>query len=63
MLNNAARYSCTESIFGEEIQQLGLPKDHAKAMCRVLQKRSAAIRQTLKDKAFKSGFNIIRFEL
>ncbi|XP_037721867.1 COMM domain-containing protein 4 isoform X2 [Drosophila subpulchrella] len=53
MLINAARYSCTESIFGEEIQQLGLPKDHAAAMCRVLQKHSAAIRQTLIDKAFK----------
>ncbi|KAH8235208.1 hypothetical protein KR032_010290, partial [Drosophila birchii] len=53
MLINATRYSCTESIFGEEIQQLGLPKDHAAAMCRVLQKNSAAIRQTLIDKAFK----------
>ncbi|KAH8294419.1 hypothetical protein KR054_012495, partial [Drosophila jambulina] len=53
MLINATRYSCTESIFGEEIQQLGLPKDHAAAMCRVLQKHSAAIRQTLIDKAFK----------
>ncbi|XP_017068364.1 COMM domain-containing protein 4 [Drosophila eugracilis] len=53
MLISAARYSCTESIFGEEIQQLGLPKDHAAAMCRVLQKHSAGIQQTLKNKAFK----------
>ncbi|EDW94503.2 COMM domain-containing protein 4 [Drosophila yakuba] len=53
MLTSAARFSCTESIFGEEIQQLGLPKDHAAAMCRILQKHSAAIRQTLISKAFK----------
>ncbi|XP_017123070.1 COMM domain-containing protein 4 [Drosophila elegans] len=53
MLVNAARYSCTESIFGEEIQQLGLPKDHAAAMCRVLQKHSTAIRQTLIEKSFR----------
>ncbi|XP_017039524.1 COMM domain-containing protein 4 isoform X2 [Drosophila ficusphila] len=53
MLINAARYSCTESIFGEEIQQLGLPKDHSAAMCRVLQSHSAAIRQNLIDNAFK----------
>ncbi|KAH8317876.1 hypothetical protein KR067_003615, partial [Drosophila pandora] len=52
MLSSAARFSCTEAIFGEEIQQLGLPKDHAAAMCRVLQKHSSSIRQTLMDKAF-----------
>ncbi|XP_022211330.1 COMM domain-containing protein 4 isoform X2 [Drosophila obscura] len=53
MLINASRYNCTESIFGEEIQQLGLPKDHAAAMCRVLQKHSGSIRQKLIDKAFR----------
>lgn len=58
MLSSAARFSCTEAIFGEEIQQLGLPKDHAAAMCRVLQKHSSSIRQTLMDKAFSSGFLI-----
>ncbi|XP_017863876.1 PREDICTED: COMM domain-containing protein 4 [Drosophila arizonae] len=53
MLTNAARYSCTEAIFNEEIQQLGLPKDHAKAMSRVLQSNAMAIRQQLIDKAFR----------
>ncbi|XP_064552339.1 COMM domain-containing protein 4 isoform X1 [Drosophila montana] len=53
MLTNAARYSCTETIFGEEIQQLGLPKDHAAAMCRVLQAHATVIRQKLIDKAFR----------
>lgn len=54
MLTNAARYSCSEASFGEEIQQLGLPKDHAAAMCRVLQTHAAAIRQKLIDKSFRS---------
>ncbi|KAH8404478.1 hypothetical protein KR222_006165, partial [Zaprionus bogoriensis] len=53
MLSNAARYSCSESSFGEEIQQLGLPKEHAAAMCRVLQAHAAAIRQKLIDKSFR----------
>ncbi|KRF84791.1 COMM domain-containing protein 4 isoform X1 [Drosophila virilis] len=53
MLTNAARYSCSETIFGEEIQQLGLPKDHAAAMCRVLQAHATVIRQKLIDKAFR----------
>nr|XP_032290737.1 COMM domain-containing protein 4 isoform X2 [Drosophila virilis] len=55
MLTNAARYSCSETIFGEEIQQLGLPKDHAAAMCRVLQAHATVIRQKLIDKAFRSS--------
>ncbi|XP_017844223.1 COMM domain-containing protein 4 isoform X2 [Drosophila busckii] len=53
MLTNAARYSCSEAIFGEEIQQLGLPKDHAAAMCSVLHEHAASIRQKLIDKTFK----------
>ncbi|XP_068154943.1 COMM domain-containing protein 4 [Drosophila tropicalis] len=53
LLTNAARYNCTENIFGEEIQQLGLPKDHAGAMCQVLKEHSSAIRQQLIKKSFK----------
>ncbi|EDV97338.1 GH14750 [Drosophila grimshawi] len=53
MLTSAARYSCTDVIFSEEIQQLGLPKEHAAAMCRVLQAHATAIRQKLIDKAFR----------
>ncbi|XP_062133317.1 COMM domain-containing protein 4 isoform X1 [Drosophila sulfurigaster albostrigata] len=53
MLTNAARYGCSEKIFNVEIQQLGLPKDHAAAMCRVLHTHADAIRQKLIDKAFR----------
>uniref|UniRef100_A0A1A9W8F2 COMM domain-containing protein n=1 Tax=Glossina brevipalpis TaxID=37001 RepID=A0A1A9W8F2_9MUSC len=53
LLNNAARHSVTESVFNEEIQQLGLPKQHAEAMCRVLSNYATAIRQRLIDKAFR----------
>lgn len=62
MLTNASRYSCSESSFGEEIQQLGLPKDHAAAMCRVLQTHAAGIRQKLIDKSFRSGCSIISYK-
>lgn len=61
MLTNAARYSCSEANFGEEIQQLGLPKDHAAAMCRVLQTHAAAIRQKLIDKSFRSECCILHY--
>ncbi|KAH8397119.1 hypothetical protein KR215_009175, partial [Drosophila sulfurigaster] len=54
MLTNAARYGCSEKIFNVEIQQLGLPKDHAAAMCRVLHTHADAIRHKLIDKAFRS---------
>uniref|UniRef100_A0A1A9VHP2 COMM domain-containing protein n=1 Tax=Glossina austeni TaxID=7395 RepID=A0A1A9VHP2_GLOAU len=53
LLNNAARHSVTESVFNEEIQQLGLPKQHAEAMCRVLSNHATVIRQRLIDKAFR----------
>ncbi|KAL9901329.1 COMM domain-containing protein 4 isoform 1-T1 [Glossina fuscipes fuscipes] len=53
LLNNAARHSVTESVFNEEIQQLGLPKQHAEAICRVLSNHATAIRQRLIDKAFR----------
>lgn len=63
MLTNAARYSCSEASFGEEIQQLGLPKDHAAAMCRVLQTQAAAIRQKLIDKSFRSECDMYTYSI
>ncbi|XP_067648580.1 COMM domain-containing protein 4 [Eurosta solidaginis] len=53
LLINASRHAVTETVFSEEIQQLGLPKEHAAAMCRVLAANVTAIRQRLQDKAFK----------
>ncbi|XP_073836761.1 COMM domain-containing protein 4 [Musca autumnalis] len=53
LLNNAARHNASELVFNEEIQQLGLPKEHAAAMCAVLTEHATAIRQRLIDKSFK----------
>ncbi|XP_037939768.1 COMM domain-containing protein 4 isoform X2 [Teleopsis dalmanni] len=53
LLVNAARHNVAESVFNEEIQQLGLPKDHAAAVSRVLTANATSIRQKLVDKAFK----------
>ncbi|XP_075163936.1 COMM domain-containing protein 4 [Haematobia irritans] len=62
LLNNAARHNASELVFNEEIQQLGLPKDHATAMCSVLTEHAAAIRQRLIDKSFKiNELESIRF--
>ncbi|XP_017478413.1 PREDICTED: COMM domain-containing protein 4 [Rhagoletis zephyria] len=53
LLINASRHAVSESVFSEEIQQLGLPKEHAASMCRVLATNVTAIRQRLRDKAFR----------
>ncbi|XP_059216568.1 COMM domain-containing protein 4 isoform X2 [Stomoxys calcitrans] len=62
LLNNAARHNASELVFNEEIQQLGLPKEHAAAMCTVLTEHAKAIRQRLIDKSFKiNELESIRF--
>ncbi|XP_053954306.1 COMM domain-containing protein 4 [Anastrepha ludens] len=53
LLINASRHAISESVFSEEIQQLGLPKEHAASMCRVLATNVTAIRQRLREKAFR----------
>lgn len=35
LLVNATRYGADEAVFNEELQQLGLPKEHSAAICRV----------------------------
>lgn len=35
MVINAARYHADEATFSAELQQLGLPKEHSAALCRV----------------------------
>ncbi|CAD7005242.1 COMM domain-containing protein 4 [Ceratitis capitata] len=53
LLINASRHAVSETVFSEEIQQLGLPKEHAAAMCHVLADNVTQIRQRLQDKAFR----------
>lgn len=54
LLISAARHSTEGSVFNEELQQLGLPKDHAASMCSVLSNYSAQIRKKLMDLSLKS---------
>lgn len=59
LLNNAARHNASELVFNEELQQLGLPKEHAEAMCSILTLHAPAIRQRLIDRAFKSTLTFL----
>lgn len=56
LLINASRHAVSEAVFSEEIQQLGLPKEHAASMCRVLAANVTQICQRLQDKAFRSEY-------
>lgn len=47
LLVSAARFSTESSVFGTELQQLGLPKDHTTVMCRVLEEYVGQIRTKL----------------
>ncbi|XP_019845711.2 COMM domain-containing protein 4 isoform X2 [Bactrocera dorsalis] len=62
LLINASRHAVSEAVFSEEIQQLGLPKEHAASMCRVLATNVTQIRQRLQDKAFRiNELSSVRF--
>lgn len=43
LLSNAAKYGISEATFANELQQLGLPREHSLALCRVFSERSAAL--------------------
>uniref|UniRef100_A0A1Q3FXX7 COMM domain-containing protein n=2 Tax=Culex tarsalis TaxID=7177 RepID=A0A1Q3FXX7_CULTA len=49
LLVSAARFSTESSVFGTELQQLGLPKDHTTVMCRVLEEYVGQIRTKLRE--------------
>ncbi|XP_058822397.1 COMM domain-containing protein 4 [Topomyia yanbarensis] len=47
LLVSAARFNTDSSVFGTELQQLGLPKDHTTVMCQVLDEHVSKIRTKL----------------
>ncbi|XP_049538450.1 COMM domain-containing protein 4 [Anopheles darlingi] len=49
LLTSAARHRTDTAVFGTELQQLGLPKDHTATMCRLLGDYVQRIRATLRD--------------
>ncbi|KXJ73071.1 hypothetical protein RP20_CCG016567 [Aedes albopictus] len=49
LLVSAARFNTESSVFGTELQQLGLPKDHTTVMCQVLEDYVSQIRSKLRQ--------------
>ncbi|KAL5291909.1 COMMD4 family protein [Megaselia abdita] len=53
LLVNAARYNADSSTFGEELQQLGLPKEHSASLGKVHTENLPAIRRKLMEESLK----------
>lgn len=53
LLTNAVKFGATSEIFSEELQQLGLPKEHASALCRVLDEFGGQIKEILASKILR----------
>ncbi|XP_058059153.1 COMM domain-containing protein 4 [Anopheles bellator] len=53
LLTSAARYDTNVGVFGTELQQLGLPKEHAATMCRLLAQYVQKIRSILRDNSLR----------
>lgn len=53
LLVNASRFNADSSTFGEELQQLGLPKEHSTSLCKVHTENLEAIRKKLKENCLK----------
>lgn len=61
ILINATRYQTDDTTLSAELQQLGLPKEHSTAMCRVFSENSSRIGQHLLDTSFTGKMTL--FEL
>lgn len=53
LIINAARHNADVSTFGEELQQLGLPKEHSASLCKVHTENHQAIRKKLQEESLK----------
>uniref|UniRef100_A0AAG5D4E7 COMM domain-containing protein n=1 Tax=Anopheles atroparvus TaxID=41427 RepID=A0AAG5D4E7_ANOAO len=49
LLTSSSRYNTEIAVFGTELQQLGLPKEHTSIMCRLLGDYVQKIRAVLRD--------------
>uniref|UniRef100_A0A336KWJ0 CSON000587 protein n=1 Tax=Culicoides sonorensis TaxID=179676 RepID=A0A336KWJ0_CULSO len=50
LIINSVKYNTDSSTFNEELQQLGLPKEHASAICKVVDEFSSRIKDHLESK-------------
>ncbi|XP_037039822.1 COMM domain-containing protein 4 [Bradysia coprophila] len=53
LIVNAIRFNTDDATFNEELQQLGLPKEHSSAVCRVMSDHYQALKQHLIDTSLK----------
>lgn len=54
ILTSSARYEVEEDALNSELQQLGLPKEHATALCKVYNENMSAIVERLSAKSLRS---------
>lgn len=53
LIVNAIRFNTDDATLNEELQQLGLPKEHSSAMCRVMTDHHQAIKEHLIETSLK----------
>ena len=56
LIINATRYNADDSTFDAELQQLGLPKEHSAAVCRVRAEHSNTLTAYLEENSLKGSF-------
>jgi hypothetical protein len=59
VLSSASRFSTTEDHLRAELQQVGLPKEHASALARIHNDATVLIRQRLIQNSLKSEDNFL----
>lgn len=60
ILINATRFEADDGTLSAELEQLGLPKEHSTALCRVFSDKCNDIKQYLLDNNFSGKWNIRR---
>lgn len=60
LIVNATRYNATDTIFDAELQQLGLPKEHSAAICRVHSEYAEALRTFLSENTLKGKLYFLK---
>lgn len=53
VLVNAAKYNCDDVVLENELQQLGLPREHTVSLCRPYKEQKESLRESLARKTLK----------
>lgn len=62
LIVSTVQHNAAVEIFGAELEQLGLPKEHSTAVCRVVSEHSDKIRDFLSQQSLSSKFVILELE-